>query len=787
MRVRPPIGVWLWLLVLAAAALIAARARYIADLSAFLPSNPSPTQQLLVQQLQDGLASRLILIGIQGGDAAMRARASQALAAALRERLEFASVSNGGSIGQEKDREFLFHYRYALSDAITPQRFSASGLQAAIADEIDLMASPAGLLAKSLFQSDPTGETLQVIDQLDAGRQPTSAQGVWSSQDGRRALLLVQTRASGSDTDAQEQALRVVRAAWTAASAGMPLQLLMSSPGKFAVDARATIKQQALRLSLLSGALIVLLLLVLYRSLSTLAFGLLPVVSGALLGVAAVALGFGVVHGITLGFGVTLIGESVDYSIYLFVQSRGGIDAPLRTLWRTIVLGVLTSVCGFASLLPSSFPGLAQLGLFSISGLIAAAAVTRFTLPALLPRKLAIADLTPLGLGAARVLSRLQLPRVIYLGIALLCALILNAHRDRLWNRDIAALSPVSVPAQRLDSQLRTDLGAPDIGSLIVLTGHDAQSVLKLSESVGSRLDALISQGVIAGYDTPARYLPSEATQLSRRTSVPSEGQLRERLVSVSAALSLQSDVLEPFVQQVTLARLSQPITRATLDGTSFALALDALLWQRDKRWHAMLPLRAASTGPAAGQVDLAQVRQTLSGLAPGQILVLNIKQETDALYGSYMSEAIHLSLAGFGAIVLLLALTLRNVRRVARVFAPLMLAVLVVAASFALAGTRMTILHLIGMLLIVAVGSNYALFFDSRAQEADRNALPLTLASLLIANTCTVVGFGVLAFSSVPVLSALGSTVAPGTLLALWFAALIAPAQMWKACARQP
>ncbi|MDI9682789.1 hypothetical protein, partial [Burkholderia cenocepacia] len=36
---------------------------------------------------------------------------------------------------------------------------------------------------------------------------------------------------------------------------------------------------------------------------------------------AAVSVAFGTVHGLTLGFGTTLIGEAVDYSIYLFVQS----------------------------------------------------------------------------------------------------------------------------------------------------------------------------------------------------------------------------------------------------------------------------------------------------------------------------------------------------------------------------------------------------------------------------------------------------------------------------------
>jgi predicted exporter len=38
------------------------------------------------------------------------------------------------------------------------------------------------------------------------------------------------------------------------------------------------------------------------------------------------------------------------------------------------------------------------------------------------------------------------------------------------------------------------------------------------------------------------------------------------------------------------------------------------------------------------------------------------------------------------------------------------------------------------------------------------------------------VIGFGVLAFSSVPVLAALGRTTAPGALLALIFSALLAP-----------
>src|SRR3989338_10513674 len=136
--------------------------------------------------------------------------------------------------------------------------------------------------------------------------------------------MLVQTRASGSDTDAQQRAMAAIRQAFDKAPGAASARLVMTGPGVFSVTSRDTIKRQVTRLSIISLALIATLLLLVYRSFSALALGLLPVISGALAGIAAVSLGFGAVHGITLGFGTALIGEAVDYSIYLFVQSGHG-------------------------------------------------------------------------------------------------------------------------------------------------------------------------------------------------------------------------------------------------------------------------------------------------------------------------------------------------------------------------------------------------------------------------------------------------------------------------------
>ncbi|HVO48152.1 MAG TPA: MMPL family transporter [Steroidobacteraceae bacterium] len=788
MRPTRATAILLWVILIALAALVAARARYTADLSAFLPRSPSPAQRLLVQQLREGIASRLILAGIEGATPADRARASLELGRRLRATGLFVSVSNGEPVGLDRDRAVLFGNRYLLSPQVTAERFSVAGLHAALSDSIDLLASPAGLLAKSLLPRDPTGEMLAVLDELGEDHRPASTNGAWTSRDGQRALLVAQTRAAGSDTDGQELAVRTIRREFGSTPGSRGLRLEMSGPGVFSVAARATIKHEVLRLSILSTVLILLLLLIVYRSPRAVLLGFIPVASGALAGVAAVALGFGLVHGITLGFGVTLIGESVDYSIYLFIQSRhnpggsrqqlgGGSRQQLgdsswqRNLWPTIRLGVLTSIAGFASLLPSGFPGLAQLGLYSIAGLVTAALVTRWVLPELLPQNLHIRDTTPLGVAAAKALRRLHAPRLWLILVPILSGVVLYLHRDTVWNRELTALSPVSAHDQALDSRLRSDLGAPDPRYLIVVSGHDQESALQSAERVGRRLDPLAQDGSIDGYDSPTRYLPSQATQRARQAAIPATTELRERLQQALVGLPLRAERLEPFLQDAEAARTQALLTHDTLAGTSLATGVDALLLRDGERWSALLPLRVSDAFASA----ISRVQSTVSEAAPGDAVVLDIKGEADRLYSSYLSEVVRLSMAGFVAILVLLIAALRSVTRTVRVVAPLVLAVLTVAAGLVLLGHQLTILHLIGMLLIVAVGSNYALFFDRRSAEGHAGAVALTLASLLLANAATVVGFGVLAFSTVPVLSAMGSTVAPGALLALIFAALLA------------
>lgn len=763
----------LWLAFLLTCVVIMVRTHFTTDLSAFLPRAPTPEQKLLMDQLRDGLASRLILVGIEGADAPERARLSRQTAQRLRADPAFVTVNNGEPVNTEHDRAFLFNNRYLLSPAVTPARFGEEGLHAALSDSIDLLASPAGLLVKSMLPRDPTGEMMQLLDQLGSRSPPKLVDGAWASGDGSRALMLVQTRAAGSDTDAQEQAMAAIRQAFdTAAGAAPSAKLVMTGPGVFSVTSRNTIKDQVGRLSIIGIALIATLLLLVYRSFTALVLGLLPVASGALAGIAAVSLGFGSVHGITLGFGTALIGEAVDYSIYLFVQSeQQGADPQIwiKRFWPTVRLGVLTSIFGFASLLLSGFPGLAQLGLYAIAGLVAAAAVTRFVLPHLLPSQFRIHDVSAIGAVLSRWVERAAMLRWPAALVLLAACAILIQNRSHLWSQNISSLSPVSQADIALDTRLRADMGGPDVRYLVVVSGASREAVLHSSEQVAALLQTQVDRGELAGFESPSRYLPSVATQRARQASLPPPEALEARLAQAVQGLPVRAQLFAPFVADVAAAR-TQPLLQASdLEHTSMAMALQALLIEQNRQWSALLPLNA----PKGGAINADRIRAALGTTGLPEVLFVDMKSESDRLYSGYLHEAGLLSLGGLAAIVALLLLVIRSPMRVLRIVAPLAAAVVTVTAALVASGQQLIILHLVGLLLVVAVGSNYALFFDH--SDPGTSISPRTLASMLFANLTTVAGFGVLAFSNVSLLQAMGVTVAPGVILALIYSAIFA------------
>jgi predicted exporter len=656
-------------------------------------------------------------------------------------------------MGHEQD--LVRSWRYVLSPMVEARRFTADGLRAALSDALPALASPLAPIVERMLPFDPTGELLAVAPLLsgaDTGARTLHA-GVWFSADQRRALMIAQTRAPGFDLDGQEVAARAIRSAF-ARVAPSEARLTMSSPGLLAVESRERIQRDARFASLTTLACVVLLLIAVYRSAWPTLLSAIPALTGLAIGVTAVGLVFGPVHAITLGFGAMLIGEAIDYPTYLFANNAAGesLETTQARIGRTLLLAAATTASGALAMLLSGFRGLAQLGLLIVTGVVVAALVTRYVLPALTPARALVGKRAKPPLDASRALPMVR-QNAWLVGIAIVAAAaILVSKRGTIWDDDLANLNPVSAAAKASDRELRTQLGAPDLRYLVVATGADREAALRASETAAAKLDAAVARGLLAGYDHPARYLPSEATQRRRIDALPASATLRRNLDTALAESSFRPDAFEPFLADVERTRTGGLLTRERLEGTALGSRFDTLLARTDGGWAALLPL--------AGVADPAGLRAHL-----GDLRLLDLKQETDALVAGYRARSLRSTAIGLGCLLVVVYAGLRSVRSTIATIVPVLAAVLLTAGALVGAGEKLTVFHLVSLLLVVGVGLNYALFFGRRhASAAERD---LTLLSVSVAGLATLCASTVLALTGTPVLRAIGLTTGLGAVFA--------------------
>lgn len=752
-----------WVLVLAACGAWLYRGLAVTtDLTAFLPPSTSPAQRVLVAQLRDGVASRLMLIGLEGEAAPSLARTSQELARRLRDSGLFSYVNNGDPAALEKERSILFARRYLLSPAVSAERFSAAGLEAALKESLELLASPAGVLFRQVLPADPTGELRELLRLFAPEGGPEMRHRVWFSRDGARALLVAETRAPGLDVEAQRRAIVVVHDAFSASQPGTA-RLLLSGPGVIASQMRGQIESEAWWLAALAAALALGTLFAVYLSPGVVVASALPVVSGLVVGITVVGLGFGAVHGITLGFGATLIGEAVDYPSYLFTQAKSGerLEDTLARIGPTLRLAVLTTVFGALAMALSSFEGLAQLGVLTIAGVAAAGLTTRWVLPAVIPPAFIGRKVSgpPFDLSAAAgALRRARWPA---LALTVAALAVVGWRHDRLWDDDLASLGAVPEAAISLDRTLRGELGAPDPRYLIVVRAADREAALQKSETAAVWLRESVAAGWIAGFDVPSTYLPSRRTQESRRAALPEPGVLAGNLKAALRNLPFRDGLFAPFLEDVARARNGPLLEFDDLAGSAFALRVAALLINTEDGWTVLAPLRGVR-----------EPQRLADAARQGGYEFLDFKAESARLVGSYRGESLRLIALGLLCIVGLLAWSLRSITRAARVIAPVFAAVILDVALLLLLGKTLSLFHLVALLLVVGIGLNYALFFER--PHADTAEHARTQLSLTVCGATTLSAFGCLALSETAVLHTIGVTVTLGCVLSLLLAAVL-------------
>ncbi|MCC8535596.1 MMPL family transporter [Xanthomonas axonopodis pv. poinsettiicola] len=734
------------------------------DLRKFMPAPRTPAQKLLIEELGEGPGSRLLLIALSNSDPVTLAERSQQLHNALSAQPDlFELVGNGGNAGLEAIPERLLPYRYLLSDSFDTTRLDASTLEAALQARVQDLGSPAAALVEPLLPRDPTLEVLHLAETLQPAAAPQLRHEVWFDRAGSSALLVAQTRAAGFDPTGQQLAYDAVQAAFAKAAQGSATRMTLTGPGAFAVEITARTQGESQWIGTLDTVGLVLLLLVAYRSWKIPVLGVLPLASAGLAGLAAVALLFDGVHGITIAFGFTLIGVVQDYPIHLFSHQRPGLDPRdnARHLWPTLATGVVSTCIAYVTFLFSGVDGLRQLAVFTIAGLATAAVSTRWLLPALIdPAARDYADSRLLA-TLWRGIARLPRPRISLAVMAVIGIAVIALAPGQFWQNDLSKLTPVPPKALAQDTHLRQELGAPDVRYMLALPAASDEAALQASEQLRPRLDALVRDGALTGYDMAARYLPSAATQRARQAALPDAAQARAMVEQAVATTPLRSDAFAPFLQDLDTARHAAPLLPRDLAGSPLATSVGGLLLGRGDRSTALVSL--------TGLRDPAVLAAAVQGSGAQ---LLDLKDASESLVAAYRTRVLGALVLAAVLLAVTVAIALRSPRRIVRVLLPMALTTVLILAILRGTGVELNLFHLIALILAAGLGLDYALFFDHAGDDhADQLR---TLHALIVCSLMTLLVFALLAASSIPVLRAIGSTVALGVLFNFILALLV-------------
>ena len=478
-------------------------------------------------------------------------------------------------------------------------------------------------------------------------------------------------------------------------------------------------------------------------------------------------------HLITLVFGASLIGEAIDYAIQYFAAHLGaGADwepqSGLKRIAPGLRMALATSLLGYAALMFAPFPALSQIALFALVGLSAACATVFLLLPSLLKAP-GRRDPQQSVVWPRRFLAfwRRHVSRPGCLAFAVLLLAFSVPGWLRVSSNDNVQLlisRPAALVAQ--EEKIRQLTGFGNSSQFFLVEGETAEEVLRNEERLSGALSRVAGpdgEGALESFIAVSAFVPSVERQQENRGYIAGklfadEGVLRRTF----AEADLRDEVAEKFVAGFKDSAKNTLRVEDWFDSPLSRPFRHLWLGRMDSSEGGKEVF--ASVVQPQGIRDLSRLTEVSSGL-PGVTLV-DKAGSVSRVFGEYRRWGV---LWLLGAMTLVFgALCVRyGPRRSAFMLLPTVLSMAVVSAAFGYLGTPLTLFNLMGFMLVLGVGVNYAIFLcEGGVNEA------ATLAGVLLSAGTTLLSFGLLAFSTMPALSGFGLTL----LLGICVSVLLAP-----------
>ncbi|HVU35886.1 MAG TPA: MMPL family transporter [Opitutaceae bacterium] len=603
------------------------------------------------------------------------------------------------------------------------------------------LATPGAIAFQDIIPADPLLLMPGIVEQLKPGlalAAPTNGGA------GSRGLVWARLSASPLTEAGQGPAFAAIARAAAAVQRTHPgVTVNYTGVNRFAAASRAQIEQEVARLNVLSLIAVFAVAGLFVRRLHR-ALHLVPVVGLSVLGAWVFAtLCFDRLQILVLVVGSLLTGVAIDYGFYLYMQPPVTADedygAKVRRLAKPLLASCFTTVAGFALLLFSDLPVIRQLGVFVGAGLLCAlaTAVVYFSTvrDPYLPAR------TFRGGRALPEWWRRRLRRALIVA----WVVALGGLARLTWRDDIRQLEIPAPDIQRNDAAIRAEFGERE-GRGVYLTYGDTLAGAR------DRLEQF-DRWLAARHETHANLAPLVPTDATYRQAVAFARNERGFPAALRAALvhaGFEADAFQPFF--AAYDRFTAQAQPTNLEATVAALQahLTGPLTLLAHAQGAMKWFVTLSDGPAV------EPPADLHTVGTNQLQTLN------AVFARYRRSALWLSATGLGIVGLGVLLSY-GWRDGLRIFAIPCGACLGVFGWFGWTGQPLNLFHLLGAFLGVCLTHNYSIFTATSAYRHEPPPVSVRLSALT-----TFASFGVLSLSGIPVVHALGETVAAMVLAAL-------------------
>lgn len=727
-----------------------------ADLLQLLPSGaPGELEQIAERRMQAPLNRDLMLL-IHHADEDTTHTLGNEIADALRASGLFTQVRRSVQADLPAVRQQLLDQRLALLGPSTREALIASP-EGFIQQRLQRLYSPFESASLVPVEQDWFGFADLAQRQLPhPGNVHPRLDGLLIAEHGGQQWAVIHAQARSNAFDDQLPVLvdDQVRAARSQVEASHG-ELLAAGGLLYAAHGQRQAREEATLIGSISLVATLALLHLLFRTPRVLLVAL-PVTVGALSGAAACVALFGQIHVLTLVLGASLVGVSVDFPLHYLSKSwtlqPWHAHRALRLTLPGLAMALATNVIGYLAMAFTPFPALSQVAVFSAAGLLGAFFCATCLLPPLLNAPLQ-PWAAPLGWAErwlklrGALLRRLPTPWLLAAFILFCIAGISQvSFKDdlRQWISQAPAL-------QQQTERIGEITGFEPTSQYFLVRAANPDELLARQEELAIRLDALIAERKLHGYLALNQLVAPAAAQESLHSALP-------RLLEVSQPL-LELGVTRDMLEQELNDLLALPV--ASLD--------QVLTGPLGEPWRALW-LGVQSDGSVAGLVSLQGLRDSsaLRGLGDGigGVTLIDRPAELNRLFAETQGQAALLKLLAAGLIFVLLCLPF-GWRGAARCLAVPLLAALGSLACLGWLGQPLTLFGLFGLLLVTAIGVDYAILMRERI-----GGTAVSLVGTLLAAITTWLSFGLLALSSTPAVSNFGLAVGLG----LVFAFALAP-----------